>query len=78
MEEGDWTNGSNKSIAVLYKSTAEDAVFLWLMNAADTPVEFTLPDETWALALSSDPDQKVADAPTSILVRDRSFTLLQA
>ncbi len=78
MGDDDWTTGSNKSIAVLFKSSAEDTVFLWLMNASDTPVEFTLPNETWSLTISSDPEQQVGDDPTSLLVRDRSFTLLQA
>ncbi|MFW0873117.1 glycogen debranching protein GlgX [Rhodococcoides corynebacterioides] len=78
MGDEDWNDGASKSLAVLYKSSAEDTVFLWLLNAAETPVEFTLPDESWTLALSSDPDQQVGENPTTLLVRDRSFTLLQS
>ncbi|MBY6437083.1 glycogen debranching protein GlgX [Rhodococcoides kroppenstedtii] len=78
MGDEDWNDGASKSLAVLYKSSAEDTVFLWLLNAAETPVEFTLPDESWTLAISSDPDQQVGEKPATLLVRDRSFTLLQS
>ncbi|MGW5268689.1 glycogen debranching protein GlgX [Rhodococcus sp. NPDC003994] len=78
MGDEDWNDGASKSLAVLYKSSAEDTVFLWLLNAAETPVEFTLPDESWTLAISSDRDQQVGEKPATLLVRDRSFTLLQS
>ncbi|QKS12803.1 glycogen debranching protein GlgX [Curtobacterium sp. Csp1] len=78
FEDGDWADGGNRAVLLVLQQ-GDDTVAV-LLNASDTTVEFTLPEKpgggSWALGLSSDPDQAVEDGATTLLVRDASFTAL--
>jgi isoamylase len=64
------------------ESAAEKGdAFALLLNSASNGVEFSIPKaphSEWTLALSSDPDQVVDGAVTTLIVRDSSFTLLRS
>ncbi len=72
--------GRRRQRAVLLVLQQGDTTVAVLLNASDTTVEFALPEKpgggSWALGLSSDPDQAVEDGATTLLVRDASFTAL--
>ena len=84
MGEQDWQDPAAKSLGVQMapgEGAEEDASFLLLLNAADGPVDFTVPDAPaghWELAISSDPEQEVGKRVEELFVRDRSFTLLRS
>ena len=76
----DWEDPNAFSIGVIMKGKDSDAFFV-AFNAAEGPVEFQLPEGlgvSWHLAISSDSEQNTDEDATSILVRDRSFTVLRA
>ncbi len=80
LEPEDWTDPNAFSIGVIMKGKDSDAFFV-AFNAAEGPVEFQLPEGlgvSWHLAISSDSEQNTDEDATSILVRDRSFTVLRA
>ncbi|MHA3701162.1 glycogen debranching protein GlgX [Jatrophihabitans sp. YIM 134969] len=80
FDEADWDNSDARSIAFVFGHPGGDA-FALLLNAAENVVEFTVPEAPhadWALALSSDTDQKVVAPVTTLLVADGSFTLLHS
>ena len=55
--------------------------FAVLFNAAENGVEFTVPgapQQDWELALSTDPEQQVAAESDTLIVRDRSVTVLRS
>ncbi|MFY0407512.1 glycogen debranching protein GlgX [Solicola sp. PLA-1-18] len=79
FEDGDWDEPLARAITFVLGHPGADS-FALLLNAADTVVEFTLPGDepgSWQLALSSDPGQQVDGTGETLLVRDRSFTLLR-
>jgi len=84
MEAQDWEDARAKSLGVQLspgEGAEEGASFLLLLNAADGPVDFTVPDPPaghWELAISSDPEQEVGKRVKELFVRDRSFTLLRS
>jgi isoamylase len=76
----DWEVSHTRAMSFLLWHKEEDA-FLLLMNAADNGVEFTIfeaPNQEWTLASSSDPGQRVEGAVSTLIVRDKSFTLLRS
>ncbi|MBB5640589.1 glycogen operon protein [Cryobacterium roopkundense] len=77
----DWDDvGAHAITFVLVHTTCADA-FALLMNAASNVVEFSVPaapNQEWELAISSDPDQEVEGAVSTLIVRDGSFTLLRS
>jgi isoamylase len=78
--EADWQDPENRAIMFVLGHEGADT-FALLMNAASNGVEFTLPDApfgAWELALSSDPEQRVAAPVTALIVRDASFTLVRS
>ncbi len=80
MEGPDWEDGSAKAFAVQFAATGSPTVLL-LVNAADNAVKFTVPPApgaAWTLAMSSDPDQEVGAEVATLLVRDRSTTVLRS
>ncbi len=80
LEPEDWTDPNAFSIGVIMKGKDSDAFFV-AFNAAEGPVEFQLPEGlgvSWHLAISSDSEQNTDEDATSILVRDRSCTVLRA
>ena len=77
--EEDWTE-DHRAIAFVLEHEGADA-FAVLFNAAENGVEFTLPAapaQDWELALSTDPDQHVEQSASSLIVRDRSVTVLRS
>ena len=75
----DWAE-DHRAIAFILEHKDADA-FAVLFNAAGNGVEFTLPAapaQEWELALSTDPDQHVEQLATSLIVRDRSVTVLRS
>ncbi|WP_423920477.1 glycogen debranching protein GlgX [Frigoribacterium sp. 2-23] len=76
----DWAEGENKAITFVLSHRDADT-FALLVNGSEGVVEFQVPDAPgaeWELASSSDPDQQVEGAVTTLLVRDASFTLLRS
>ncbi|GAB2922145.1 glycogen debranching protein GlgX [Rhodococcus aerolatus] len=76
MGPDDWSDAGAKSLAVRLAHEGS-TTFLLLLNAADGPVEFQVPEGAWRLALSSDPDQEVGRDVETLLVGDHSVTLLR-
>ncbi|WP_374198993.1 hypothetical protein [Paenarthrobacter sp. AR 02] len=77
--EGDW-NEDHRAIAFVLEHEGSDA-FAVLFNAAENGVEFTVPEaprQEWELALSTDPDQQVEAPVSTLIVRDRSVTVLRS
>ena len=80
FEAEDWDNPDARSVTFLVGHDGADA-FALLLNAAENVVEFTVPpapNAEWQLAISSDEQQKVEGAVTTLMVRDLSFTLLRS
>ncbi|MDO9380773.1 MAG: glycogen debranching protein GlgX [Nocardioidaceae bacterium] len=80
FEDGDWDEPLARAITFVLGHPGADS-FALLLNSAETVVEFTLPGDqpgAWELALSSDPGQQVDGSGDTLLVRDRSFTLLRS
>jgi isoamylase len=76
----DWDNPEARSVTFILGHQDEDA-FALLLNSAENGVEFTIPkapNTEWALAASSDSEQKVVAPVTTLIVRDGSFTLLRS
>ena len=76
----DWDNPDARSIMFILGHRGADT-FALLLNSAENGVEFTIPaapGKGWELAITSDPEQRVADPVTTLIVRDRSFTLLRS
>ena len=76
----DWQHADARSITFVLEHDGADA-FALLLNAAENGVEFTVPEapkKEWELALSTDPDQQVKPPVTSLIVRDRSITVLRS
>ncbi|WP_298806337.1 glycogen debranching protein GlgX [uncultured Pseudokineococcus sp.] len=84
MGPEDWDDPAAKSLGVQMspgEGAEEGASLLLLLNAADGPVDFSVPDApggAWTLAMSSDPEQEVGKQVQDLFVRDRSFTLLRS
>ncbi len=83
MQEGDWTNGLVKALAVLLSGAGEGAVLV-LSNASFVDVDFTLPEADlpggWRLRLDSgsgaiDPDAETPAAGAVVPVGARSLQL---
>jgi len=80
MEDPDWDDALAKAFAVEFGAPGSASVLL-LVNAADVPVEFGVPDAPqgpWQLAMSSDPDQEVGKDVETLLVGDHSTTVLRS
>jgi isoamylase len=77
MNEDDWSDTNARSLAVRF-AARDSATFLLLLNASDGPVEFTVPEGGWTLALSSDPEQEVGADVQTLLVAGSSVTLLRS
>ncbi|MCW2527549.1 MAG: isoamylase [Pseudonocardiales bacterium] len=80
FSDEDWDNPEARSVIFVLGHEGGNA-FALLLNAAENGVEFTVPpapNSEWHLAASSDPGQKVEGAVTTLIARDRSFTLLQS
>ncbi|WP_416351939.1 glycogen debranching protein GlgX [Subtercola sp. RTI3] len=80
FSDDDWTNPDARTITFVFEHEGADA-FALLLNSASNGVEFTVPAaplNEWSLALSSDPGQTVEGEVTTLIVRDRSFTLLRS
>ena len=78
--DDDWDDPQARSVMFVLGHEGADA-FALLLNSAENVVEFTIPPaphEQWQLAVSSDPEQVVADPVTTLLVRNSSFTLLRS
>ena len=78
--DGDWDNPDAQAIMFILGHGGADT-FALLLNAAQNGVEFTIPaapGKVWELAASSDPEQRVADPVTTLIVRDLSFTLVRS
>jgi isoamylase len=76
----DWDNPDARSVAFVLCHRDSDA-FALLLNSAENGVEFSVPDAPgapWELALSSDPEQTVAEPVTTLIVSGASFTLLRS
>lgn len=76
----DWADPDARSIQFVWEHRGADT-FALLLNSAENGVEFTVPeapDHEWALAASSDGEQKVEGPVSSLIVRDQSFTLLRS
>ena len=84
MTPEDWADANGRSLGVQLapgEGAEGGASFLLLLNAADGPVDFVVPDAPegrWRLALSSDPEQEVGKEVKELFVRDRSLTLLRS
>ncbi len=79
FSEEDWTAG-HRALAFVLEHDGADA-FAILFNAAENGVEFTVPEapqKEWELVLSTDPDQQVKPPVSSLIVRDRSITVLRS
>jgi isoamylase len=78
--EEDWQDPENRAVMFVLGHDGADT-FALLMNAAHNGVEFTLPAapfSAWELAVSSDPEQRVVEPVTTLIVRDASFTLVRS
>ncbi len=80
FSDADWDNPDARTITLILEREGEDSFGL-LLNSAENGVEFRVPKapgREWELALSSDPEQRVAGPVSTLIVRDGSFTLLRS
>jgi isoamylase len=80
FSQDDWDNPDARTITFVFEHEGADA-FALLLNSAENGVEFQVPaapNAEWELAVSSDPEQQVTGAVTTLIVRDDSFTLLRS
>ena len=80
FDDEEWNNPLARTITFVLSREGSDS-FAFLLNAAANGVEFALPaapGTPWLLASSSDPDQRMQDSTSGLLLRDRSFALLQS
>lgn len=79
FSEEDWT-ADHRAIAFVLEHEGADA-FAVLFNAAENGVEFTVPaapQQEWELVLSTDPEQQAHPPVSTLIVRDRSVTVLRS
>jgi isoamylase len=80
FDEGDWDDPEARSVMFLLRHEGADS-FALLLNSAENGVEFTVPaapGDEWTLVSSSDPQQVVEGAVSTLIARDASFTLLRS
>ena len=85
FDDADWDDPEARAITYVFEHhglehRGADA-FALMLNAADNGVEFTVPpapNGEWELAISSDDGQAVAAPVTTLIVSERSFTLLRS
>ncbi|WP_375400002.1 glycogen debranching protein GlgX [uncultured Amnibacterium sp.] len=80
FSDDEWNDPSARTITFVFGFEGGDA-FALLLNSASNGVEFTVPPAPhaeWQLALSSDDEQVVAGAVSTLIVQNTSFTLLQS
>jgi glycogen operon protein len=80
FSQDEWDNPDARTITFVFEHEGADA-FALLLNSASNGVEFQVPaapNAEWELALSSDPEQRVTGAVSTLIVRDESFTLLRS
>ncbi|MFB9376036.1 glycogen debranching protein GlgX [Kineococcus gynurae] len=78
MTDAEWQDANAKAFSLRFAAEGSASILL-LVNAADNPVEFQVPDpdgKPWTLAMSSDPEQAVGAEVQTLLVRDYSTTVL--
>ena len=78
--DSDWDDPEARTITFVVGHKGGDS-FALLLNSAANGVEFQVPKAPhaeWVLAASSDPEQNVEGAVTTLIVRDGSFTLLRS
>jgi isoamylase len=85
FDDADWDDPEARAITYVLEHHGLEHhgadAFALMLNAADNGVEFTVPpapNGEWELAISSDDDQTVAAPVTTLIVSERSFTLLRS
>ncbi len=85
FDDADWDDPEARAITYVLEHHGIEHhgadAFALMLNAADNGVEFTVPpapNGEWELAISSDDGQTVAAPVTTLIVSERSFTLLRS